>query len=82
MDTENQTDINAEQEEQHALLQRAIDRLDIKYRTVLILKHITGCNYQEISEVMELPISKVKSRLFTARQLLKQYLEGMGVSLA
>ena len=41
------------------------------YRTVIVLKHFLGCSYIEISEILEIPEKKVKSRLYSARQLLK-----------
>ncbi len=44
------------------------------YRTVIVLKHFLGCSYIEISDVLEIPDKKVKSRLYTARQLLKEAL--------
>ena len=49
------------------------------YRAVIVLKHLLGCSYQEISEVLEIPENKVKSRLFTARKLLQQNLTERGI---
>jgi len=39
------------------------------------LKHISGCSYQQIGEILQLPEKTVKSRLYSARQLLKKALE-------
>ncbi len=41
------------------------------YRTVLVLRHFAGFSYEEISEVVDVPAKTVKSRLFTARRLLR-----------
>ncbi len=57
-----------------AEVQAALMTIKTEYRAVIILKHFLGCNYVEISEVLEIPEKKVKSRLYTARQLLKDAL--------
>ena len=44
------------------------------YRSVVVLKHFLGCTYTEISQVLDIPEKKVKSRLYTARQQLKDAL--------
>lgn len=53
----------------------AILELSPEYRTVIILKHLNGLSYQEISEITGITEEKVKSRLFTARKRLKDLLE-------
>jgi len=45
--------------------------LSTDYRTVIILKHFLGCSYMEISDVLEIPEKTVRSRLYSARQILK-----------
>ena len=61
-----------------AAVQAALMTVKPDYRTVLILKHFLGCSYMEISEVLEIPEKTVKSRLYTARQLLKDALTNSG----
>jgi len=56
-------------------VQRALMLLSEDYRTVVVLKHISGCSYQQISEILQIPEKTVKSRLYSARQLLKKALE-------
>ena len=48
-------------------------------RIVLVLRYFTECSYRQIGEILELPGKTVKSRLFTARQQLKDKLEQHGV---
>lgn len=55
-------------------VQAALMSLDMDYRTVVILKHMSGFSYQQISEILQLPEKTVKSRLYTARQLMKKML--------
>lgn len=64
--------------EQRNHLQKAITGLDENYRAVLILRHFLHLSYSEIAEVLNVPEKTVKSRLFTARQLLRQVLEAKG----
>ena len=61
-----------------AKIQAALMTIKSDYRTVVILKHILGCSYVEISEVLEIPEKTVKSRLYTARQLLRDTLTHTG----
>ena len=59
-----------------ASVQAALMSIKTDYRTVIILKHFLGCSYVEISEILEIPERTVKSRLYTARQQLKDQLTG------
>ena len=61
-----------------AAVQAALMTIKTDYRTVIVLKHFLGCSYMEISEVLEIPEKTVKSRLFSARQLLKDALTNTG----
>lgn len=65
--------------EQHDTLQQAIGELKPDYRIVIILKHLQEFSYLEISELLNIPEKTVKSRLFTARQLLREILLKKGV---
>jgi len=60
-------------------MQAALMAISPDYRAVIILKHLLGCSYQEISEVLEVPEKTVKSRLYTARQLLQENLTERGL---
>ena len=60
-------------------MQQALMSINPDYRAVIILKHLLGCSYHEISEVLEIPEKKVKSRLYTARQLLQENLTERGL---
>ena len=56
-------------------VQGALMELNGEYRTVVVLKHMSGCSYQQISEILQIPEKTVKSRLYTARQLMKKSLQ-------
>jgi RNA polymerase sigma-70 factor (ECF subfamily) len=59
-------------------LQRALATLRAQYRTVIVLKHLQGCSYDEIAEILDCPVKTVKARLFTARQALRDVLVEWG----
>lgn len=40
-------------------------------RAVVVLRHFVSFSYQEIADVLEIPVQTVKSRLFTARERLR-----------
>ncbi len=61
-------------------LQQALLELEPHYRTVVILKHLEGFSYREIGELLEIPEKTVKSRLFTARQRLRENLTKRGLT--
>ena len=57
-----------------ANVQAALMTIKSDYRSVVVLKHFLGCSYVEISQILDIPENKVKSRLYTARQQLKDAL--------
>ena len=58
-----------------ALVQEALSSLDDDHRTVVVLRDIQHCEYQEIAEILEIPTGTVKSRLHRARLLLREKLK-------
>jgi len=63
-----------EYEMRNRQLQSALMMIKTEYRTVLVLKHFLDCNYLEISQILDISEKKVKSRLYSGRQLLKDAL--------
>ncbi len=63
-----------EERDLSARLQREIEKLPAKYKTILTLYHVEEMSYAEIAEIMNLPEGTVKSYLFRARKLLKEHL--------
>jgi RNA polymerase sigma-70 factor (ECF subfamily) len=54
------------------ILQEETDRLPSQYRSALLLFYVQEMRYEEISEVLALPMGTVKSHLFRAREMLKK----------
>jgi RNA polymerase sigma-70 factor (ECF subfamily) len=59
-------------------LSAAVMSLRTEYRAVIVLRHFMDCSYDDMSTILELPEKTVKSRLFSARQLLKSAMESRG----
>jgi len=60
-----------EKAEKEMLIRKAINRLKDKYRLLIVLKYYENLSYEEISKLTGESVKKVRSRLFTARQNLK-----------
>jgi RNA polymerase sigma-70 factor, ECF subfamily len=55
-------------------VQRALDRLSDDQREAVVLKIYQGFKFEEMAEALDCPVSTVKSRLYTALDLLKETL--------
>ena len=65
----------AEKAERLNLVRSAVGALPGDLRQVIVMKEFEEMTFQEISETLELPLSTVKSRLYTALKQLKMKLE-------
>jgi RNA polymerase sigma-70 factor, ECF subfamily len=64
-------------EERAVQVQRALARLSDEHRTILVLREIDDCDYDEIAQVLQLPVGTVRSRLHRARLQLKEQLDAV-----
>jgi RNA polymerase sigma-70 factor (ECF subfamily) len=62
--------------EEDAQLLAAMARLSPEHRAVLVLKDLEGQKYEDIAEVLDVPIGTIRSRLHRARMELKDLLHG------
>lgn len=53
----------------------ALNNLPVDFRTVILLCDIEEFTYEEISKIIDIPIGTVRSRLFRARNMLKEKLK-------
>ena len=65
-------DSNVQQAEMFAHLQTALGRVEEEFRAVLVLRDIEEMDYQQIADVLAIPVGTVKSRLFRARLSLRR----------
>lgn len=67
------TDAVVLEQELKELLEQCLDKLDPKYREALVLYYFENMNYQEIAEVMQLPVSTVGVRLKRGKDMLRKF---------
>jgi RNA polymerase sigma-70 factor (ECF subfamily) len=72
-------DANVEAGDLYREIQDGLMALSEDYRTVIVLRHFSECSYQQISEILQIPEKTVKSRLYSARQVMKDTLQSRGV---
>ena len=78
MSKENSLSVELEKKQLKAFVDTAMQKMDLKYRTILVLKDIQGFSYKEIAEMMDISMDKVKIWLFRARKSLKEIIEKDG----
>jgi RNA polymerase sigma-70 factor (ECF subfamily) len=61
--------------EKDKLIEEAIQSLPEKYRISIVLRHSEDKSYEEISEILQIPLGTVKARIFRAREMLKKQLK-------
>jgi RNA polymerase sigma-70 factor (ECF subfamily) len=59
-------------------VRRAVNGLPVELRQVIVMKEFEELTFREISEALDLPLSTVKSRLYTALQQLQMRLRKFG----
>ena len=64
----------AEDRERDGQVLAALGRLDAEYRAVLVMRDIDGFDYQQMADILGLPLGTLKSRLFRARLALRDEL--------
>ena len=67
MDGQPTAEAGAIRAERAELVHSALAELSMDYRQILVLREIDGCRYDEIAEILDLPVGTVRSRLFRAR---------------
>jgi RNA polymerase sigma-70 factor (ECF subfamily) len=68
---------NAENSELGKNLHTAIEQLEVTYKDVIILCDMKDYSYQEISEILEIPIGTVRSRISRGRKKLRKIINEM-----
>ncbi len=63
-------------EEDRRRVRQAIERLPAEHRAVVELKFYQDLTFEDIAEVMEIPLSTIKSRFYAGLEMLKQKLGG------
>jgi len=82
MDTRNTPFEQAADSELKARVEDALRQLPEAFRTVVILREMEGFAYEEIAEILAVPVGTIKSRLTRGRAALKQVLVAEGLTQA
>ncbi len=59
------------------LVQEHLSQLPSKYRIVLVLRHLQDMTYEEMAEILTMPVGTIKTHLFRARNLLKERIQSI-----
>ena len=76
--TDSVPDVRLEHDEVRRNVNKALNLLEEHDREVLLLKDVQGLSYEEIAQVLDLPMGTVKSRISRARLAFKDVWKKMG----
>lgn len=74
--------LSAEERERSVAVQRAVNSLPPELRSVIVMKEFEDLTFQEIADTLGVPLSTVKSRLYTALKQLRMRLEKFNAEAA
>ena len=74
--------VETEKAERLVIIRQAVGSLPLDLRQVIVMKEFEEMTFQEISETLDLPLSTVKSRLYTALKQLRMKLERTPLEIA
>jgi len=63
-----------DQQERVQSVRDALQAIAVEFRQPLVLREMDGLSYEEIAEILEIPVGTVRSRIFRARQELTERL--------
>ena len=73
-------DVEREHREMRALIEKGLDKLSPKSREILVLFYLEEFAYQEIADILQVPMGTVGVRLKRAREQLRQVYERMNLT--
>ncbi len=65
--------------ETRGVIEQAVAQLPGNERTAVVLRHFEGKSYEEIARLMDCPLGTVKTYLYRARKVMRDYLKAQGV---
>jgi RNA polymerase sigma-70 factor, ECF subfamily len=71
--------IGVYQTERNSIIHDAWRRLPEEQRSLLWLREVEGRSYAELAEILEVPVGTVRSRLFAAREALRNIWHGTAI---
>jgi RNA polymerase sigma-70 factor (ECF subfamily) len=71
---------DSEKKELAVMLEKCLGQLNPKYREPLVLYYIQELSYQEISDIMEIPLTTVGVRIMRAKEMLKSICQNVNLN--
>jgi len=62
-------------QEEHTLIEESLANLNASFRAVVVLRDVEDLSYDEIAEILQVPLGTVKSRILRGREALRMELE-------
>lgn len=72
--TEHDPGADAQMRMEHERMIAALATLEPEFRAVIVLRDIEDCDYEQMAEILDVPVGTIKSRLFRARCALRERL--------
>jgi RNA polymerase sigma-70 factor (ECF subfamily) len=72
-----QADSELNRKEVAQMLETCLDKLNVKYREILVLYYFEDMDYREIAEVLKIPVATVGVRLKRGRDIMRSLIEKM-----
>ena len=76
MDTSLEPEAALIKQEQYEKMIKAVNSLDKKHKTILILRYFDDLSYEEIANTVDIPIGTVKSRISNGLKRLREQITG------
>jgi RNA polymerase sigma-70 factor (ECF subfamily) len=70
-------DEQVERAQEHQRVLEALEGLEQEFRAVVVLRDVEGMDYEQIAQVLNVPVGTVRSRLFRARHKLADQLKDL-----
>ena len=80
MSTDMETDEIIMKKDRDEQMKEALDQLTPEHRTVVELTFLQGLSYGEIAEIMGCPVNTVKTRMYYAKEKLKEIFTSLGIA--
>jgi len=76
-----ETDKKTVRGETKEIIDKCLDKIPVKYREPLVLFYIEELSYEEIADIMHVPVSTVGVRLKRGRRMLKAICDDLNISI-
>ena len=79
--SDNSLNQQIDRQDMREIIDKCLDKLELKYREPIILYYFEELNYKEIADVMQIPISTVGIRIKRAKKIMRSICKKLGYNL-